>query len=414
MSSAGGRDEGHRDPAEGWRGGGVDLGGVAPEVARAASADAGGAPTELLGDYLTWVGEAGAHGRRLRRAELVTVRALGERAAESGLALRAAVDLYLSATWRLWPRLPSVADASDAERVRQAGRAVLRAADDAVAALAEGYQVARQLAIRREESARRELVDDLLTGSGDLTRMARRAERFGLLLTGTHQVAVADIPHATTGDGVTAIERDLLDRLVAPDPLVVTKESLLVVIAPHTPAGSAPRPEEDVGDTLRTTLARHPEAGEEWRVAVGRPHAGPGGVRLSYEEARGALDLAPRLRLHTRLVRAEDLLVYQVLLRDRAAITDLVRTVLGPVAQARGGPAPLLDTLATYFATGAVATETARRLPLSVRAVTYRLDRIRTLTGYDPGEPEQRFTLHTAVLGAQLLDWPTHPLPAAR
>jgi DNA-binding PucR family transcriptional regulator len=53
-----------------------------------------------------------------------------------------------------------------------------------------------------------------------------------------------------------------------------------------------------------------------------------------------------------------------------------------------------------------VATDTARRLHLSVRAVTYRLDRVRTLTGYDPTDPAQRFTMHAAVLGAKLLGWP--------
>jgi DNA-binding PucR family transcriptional regulator len=42
-----------------------------------------------------------------------------------------------------------------------------------------------------------------------------------------------------------------------------------------------------------------------------------------------------------------------------------------------------------------------------VRAVTYRLDRVRELTGLDPNRPDDRFTLHVAVLGAQLLDWPT-------
>lgn len=43
---------------------------------------------------------------------------------------------------------------------------------------------------------------------------------------------------------------------------------------------------------------------------------------------------------------------------------------------------------------------------LSVRAVSYRLDRVRQLTGHHPDDPGQRFTLHAAVLGARLLGWP--------
>ena len=100
-----------------------------------------------------------------------------------------------------------------------------------------------------------------------------------------------------------------------------------------------------------------------------------------------------------------------MLLRDQPAIVDLVQSVLGQLVHARGGAEPLLATLDAYFATGGVTTETARRLHLSVRAVTYRLDRIKTLTGYDPTDPAQRFTIHTAVLGAKLLGWPKQPTP---
>jgi DNA-binding PucR family transcriptional regulator len=79
----------------------------------------------------------------------------------------------------------------------------------------------------------------------------------------------------------------------------------------------------------------------------------------------------------------------------------------GPLTQARGGAAPYLETLTVLFDNQGNYTATAREPHLSVRAVTYRLDRIRSLTGYHPGEPTQRFTLHAAVLGARLLDWPT-------
>jgi hypothetical protein len=78
------------------------------------------------------------------------------------------------------------------------------------------------------------------------------------------------------------------------------------------------------------------------------------------------------------------------------------------------GPKPLPAALDAYFATGGVTTETARRLRLSVRAVTYRLDRIKTLTGYDPTDPAQRFTIHTAVLGARLLGLPQRTLAVDR
>jgi hypothetical protein len=51
--------------------------------------------------------------------------------------------------------------------------------------------------------------------------------------------------------------------------------------------------------------------------------------------------------------------------------------------------------------------------PMSVRTVTYRLERIKKLTGYDPANPDHRLTLHAAVLGARALNWPDEPLPTA-
>ena len=95
-----------------------------------------------------------------------------------------------------------------------------------------------------------------------------------------------------------------------------------------------------------------------------------------------------------------------MLLRDREAIVELIGTVLAPLQGARGGAGPLLDTLDAYYASGANATATARHLHLSVRAVTYRLQRVEDLLGRDPSDPSGRFALQAAVMGARLLGWP--------
>jgi DNA-binding PucR family transcriptional regulator len=135
-------------------------------------------------------------------------------------------------------------------------------------------------------------------------------------------------------------------------------------------------------------------------------------VARSYEEALEAIAVADRLGLDTAVVDVRDLLVYRVLGRDQAAIADLVRDVLTPLGQVRGGAEVLLETLREYFDAGEVATEAARRLHVSVRTVTYRLARVAQLTGYSVSRPDQRFSLHAAVLGARLLGWPGRPLPA--
>jgi DNA-binding PucR family transcriptional regulator len=163
-----------------------------------------------------------------------------------------------------------------------------------------------------------------------------------------------------------------------------------------------PGPEQDATAQFASIMER---TAQVERVGIGRAHNGAAGVSQSYREARDVLDVAERLRLNTPVLHAADLLVFQVLFRDRSAITDLVDTVLGPLREARGGPQPLLDTLAAYYEEGN-AVAAARRLHLGVRTVTYRLRRVRDLTGYSATDPAQRFTLETAVQGARLLRWP--------
>jgi sugar diacid utilization regulator len=382
-------------------------------VADAAAASAR-VPVELLGEYLTFLADAAVSGRRPQKRELEAVRELGRRAAEHGVGAGQAVDLYLSAAWRLWQELPMVVRTRDRHKVRAAADAVLRVIDDAVEVLVEGHQAARRQMVRQEEALRREFIDDLLRGDADVSRMVERAEPFGLDLGRAHQVALAaPVDSAAALDrAAIVVERVIVDRFGDREVLVATKDGRLVVLVPgDLPPTSSRRGTPDVEVVMQGELKRLGKR-SAWRVAAGRAHLGAYGIARSYEEAREALTLAERLRLDTDAVHGRDLLVYRVIGRDQAAIADLVHSVLTPLTQARGGAEPLLQTLQAYFDTGEVATETARRLHMSVRTVTYRLAKVKALTGFDATDPAQRFALHVAVIGARLLDWPAQELPA--
>ncbi|MFB7651591.1 MULTISPECIES: PucR family transcriptional regulator [unclassified Streptomyces] len=336
--------------------------------------------------YARIIADASATGRRLTREELDSRRALGERAAEAGMGLRPAVAAHLAATRTNW--LIDAGVTADA---------VLSAAAQAIDAFAEGHERAQRRAVRQEEAARREFIDDLLYGRSDLGRLAQRAERYGLRLSYEHAVAVASGGVAyDEGDAVAQeVERALIGRFGDRSILLTTKDGRLVCIAPGDQ------------DEVLTYFAKQAFAATGGgRVAIGRPQPGAAGVVQSYEEALNALDLAERLDLDGPVLRAADLLVYPVLTRDRQAMADLVRSTLGPLRQARGGAQPLIDTLTVYFDSGCVAAEAARRMSLSVRALTYRLERVHTLTGADPSDPVHRYILQTSVIGARLLDWP--------
>ncbi|MFE0131003.1 PucR family transcriptional regulator [Streptomyces sp. NPDC059037] len=344
-------------------------------------------PDEYLDGYVQVVADAAATGRRLTRDELDARRALGERAAEAGLGLRALVAAHFTQT------------RTDKIGTRGTVDAVVAAAAQAVDAFAEGYERAQRQTMRQAEAARREFIDDLLYGRSDLGQLAERAERFGLRLSYEHAVAVARGKVAYEEGGVVPreVERAVISRFGNRNILLTTKDGRLVCIAPG-----------DQDEVLSYFAKQAFAATDGGQVAIGRPQSGPGGVVQSYEEALNALDLAARLALDAPVLRSADLLVYPVLTRDRQAMADLVHNTLGPLQRARGGAQPLIDTLTAYFDSGCVAAESARRLALSVRAFTYRLARIHQLTGVDPSDPVHRYTLQTAVIGARLLDWPTH------
>lgn len=377
------------------------------DVARAASREVGDVPVELLGEYLPLLAEAAVSGRAPEAAELDAVGRLGRRAAELGVSAGSVVQLYLSAARQLWQQLPAVVRSRDSEVVRAAAAAVLHVVDEAVARLVEAHTDARRQLVRWEETLRREFIEDLLRGDADVGRLVVRAEPFGLDMGRPHQVALAAPAEGLSESELTisALERAVVHWAGDRDVLVATKDGRLVAVTPADDDVPGVRTgPATLGELLLGEL-QHAH-GQPWRITVGRPYPGSYGIARSYEEAREGLSMAERLRLDTPLVEPAQLLIYRVLLRDQPAITDLVRSVLGRLVHARGGAEPMLTTLDAYFASGSVTTETARRLHLSVRAVTYRLDRIRALTGYDPTDPAQRFTVHAAVLGARLLGWP--------
>ncbi|ETK31445.1 PucR family transcriptional regulator [Microbispora sp. ATCC PTA-5024] len=340
--------------------------------------EATGVPADLLGGFLAVLAASAATGRLPGRADVDGLRESGALAAERGIPLRVLADACLHAA--------EITSGGAFGAVRRS-----------MAAFAEGYEEAQRAAIRREEEARRVFVDDLLQGRAD----AERAEHFGLRLAEAYVVTVAR-PAAPLPPGdplIRRIEQAMVARFGSHNILVAARDGLLVCACPASLTAAS-------GE-----FTHHVRSGlDSWRVGVGRAHQGPGGIVTSYREASNAIDLGERLGLRAQVLKASDLLVFPVLLRDRNAIVDLVSTVLGPLTAARGGPEPLLETLEAVFASQGNHTAAARRLGISTRAITYRLERIRRLTGFSPSDPTQRFTLETAVLGARLLEWPARPL----
>ncbi len=322
--------------------------------------------------------------------------ALGAHTADHASDIDSLVTAMLNAASHTWSSR-TTASAETAAAVHAHAAELLTATTALLDAAITGFHQRLRAELSDHDSQRTEFVNDLLTGRADPGHLAERAHRYGIRLSGTHLVTIA----AAAGMTETIV-RDIDNMLAARygdgNTLTTMRGTQLVCIST---GGLRGLPAE-----LAHHLLSRLGAGT-WQIGVGRAHPGINGINTSLTEARNTLDLAAKLGFTTPVLHAADLLVFPVLLRDRDAITDLVTTVLGPLQNAHGGAKSYLDTLTVLFDNQGNYTATARALHLSVRAVTYRLDRIHALTGYHPGEPTQRFTLHTAVLGARLLGWPT-------
>ena len=115
---------------------------------------------------------------------------------------------------------------------------MLRAANDAVAALTVGYEAAQRAAIRSEEAARREFIDDLLHGSVDPARLAEH----GVATTvfswrAGYCVAVAETerPFTDSDERTRQVESALRRPAGAGAVLVTTKDGQLVCVMPEQP-----------------------------------------------------------------------------------------------------------------------------------------------------------------------------------
>jgi sugar diacid utilization regulator len=233
--------------------------------------------------------------------------------------------------------------------------------------------------IRQEESARRQFVDDLLRVDTDVARLIERAEPFGLDLGRNHQVLLAaPVESSDRLDLAVVMERVIVNRFGDRDVLIAIKDDLLVMLIPGEVRDAlSGRMVPEPAACVHTGLSRH-AAKDRWQIAAGRPYTGADGIARSYEEAREALLLARRLHLDQEVIQARDLLVYRVLGRDQAALVDLIRDSSNRSASRAAAPSHCHRRWGPTTPTGGVATETARRLHMSVLTVPYRLAKVKT------------------------------------
>ncbi|HEY5350990.1 MAG TPA: helix-turn-helix domain-containing protein [Streptosporangiaceae bacterium] len=285
---------------------------------------------------------------------------------------------------------------------RRAGTTDVMALEHGATVLAVELARLRGLA-DTELRVRRELVHDLLTGTGDESAYLR-AEALGYDLGRPHQVAVVEVAESSPAqEDVLHATRRVLRHQQLPCLLGSMAGTVVIVAA----AG-------DRGDweALRAGIVAELGDGSRCRIGVGDAYPRPSELPRSLREARLAL------RMQKASASAERTSVFADLdvLRMLAAVDDLtdveafVRKWLGALAAYdERKHTELVKTLIQYLQHGGGYEATSRALSVHRSTLKYRLQRIRELTGFDLGDPETHFNLQLAARAYVTLQALTDP-----
>ncbi|MFY0407233.1 PucR family transcriptional regulator [Solicola sp. PLA-1-18] len=233
------------------------------------------------------------------------------------------------------------------------------------------------------------VVDSVLRGETDET-ISSRAAAVGWSARGAVAVVIGDAPTSTPTDGGTGGVVESVHRAARLAGLValssVQGDRLVVILG-----------DVDDLDKAGTSVAGSFGPGP---VVVG-PRADD--LRTAYRSARSATAAwrsASAWVGAPRPVQADELLVERSLAGDGHARRALAQDVYLPLTR---GDAPLVDTVRTFFDSGASIEGTARALYVHPNTVRYRLRKVAEVTGLRPTHPREGYTLRIALTLGRLL-----------
>ncbi len=139
----------------------------------------------------------------------------------------------------------------------------------------------------------------------------------------------------------------------------------------------------------------HADISPKISVGIGRYHPGIGGLAHSYEDARLALFLGQRYQPDFQVHSLDQLGIAAFIgIPDEQTKRDLAQHLLSPLDQ----EPELLETLACYFAEDCSPAACAARIPIHRNTLTYRLEKIASLTGLDPRRFDEAVQIRLALL----------------
>nr|WP_278003274.1 helix-turn-helix domain-containing protein [Nodosilinea sp. TSF1-S3] len=130
-------------------------------------------------------------------------------------------------------------------------------------------------------------------------------------------------------------------------------------------------------------------------IGIGRYHPGILGVSRSYQDARVALRLGRQFSGQNRVYCLDDLgMAAFACVADERTKVDLALHLLSPL----DNEPDLINTLKVFFAADCALSSAAKQLCIHRNTLTYRLEKITSLTGLDPRHFDEAVQIRLALL----------------
>ncbi|MFP5307973.1 MAG: PucR family transcriptional regulator [Actinomycetes bacterium] len=296
--------------------------------------------------------------------------ASGRARMEAGISLDATMHAFRIASREGWTAIADAAEAVDPAVTGTLAARWIEYADRASTAFAEGHAAAHRDHLRRVDARRQALVADLLAAD-DAVGARAVAARHGATLASSY------VPVVVEGSA-DPVELDRLAAAYPGDVLLGLRGDRSVLLVPRAPEAGPP-----------------PAPGAEVLASFGRAAAPGPELSAQVAAAESTLTAAREAGRTTGWFAPEDLLLSRVV-REHTGLRDHLRDrVVVPLADAdRDGI--FRDALRAYLACGSVP-RTAEQLIVHANTVTYRLNRVRDLTGLDPRVPVDATLLTLAL-----------------
>ncbi len=264
-----------------------------------------------------------------------------------------------------------------------------------------------------ERRLRGDLVEEVLAGGleGDeAERIARQAERLGHRLPHRAWVLVLE-PDDDETEAAVLTQGDRLDAALSglirsrmPNTLALVRSASAVFLVPDEVAPDLAACEKLAAQILAAAAPVMKPGSAS--VGFGNLANSVAELARSHVEARQALRLTRRAGGRGRVASYRALGAFRLLLEVQSpeALRRFVEELLGPLLQyAQSRDTPLLETLEALSSKRWIRRAAARQLGIHINSMSYRVERIQSLTGLSLDDPETRVAISIALRARAML-----------